>query len=119
MAHVRLRTADIVDRASFHAECQRALGFPGFYGANWDAWNDCMGYLRDPSAEMTGVHLAGDELLHLELPNAEALGERAPDVLRNLIACTAFVTSIAVSRRRSPCCSPEDRHHRDLPHNVR
>ncbi len=37
MAHERLLTAEIVDRASFHEECRHALGFSNFYGGNWDA----------------------------------------------------------------------------------
>jgi hypothetical protein len=102
MAHIRLHTAGIVDKASFHEKCRQALGFPDFYGANWDAWNDCMGYLRDADTRMTGVRLGPDELLHLELPEAEALGQRAPDVLRDLVACTAFVNRTRYIDRGQP-----------------
>ncbi|MCC6244260.1 MAG: barstar family protein [Gemmatimonadaceae bacterium] len=86
-----MNTAVIIDEASFHEECRRALEFPDFYGRNWDAWSDCMGYLREPEARMIGVQLGRDELLHLEIPDAEALSARAPDVVRTLIECTAFV----------------------------
>jgi RNAse (barnase) inhibitor barstar len=102
MAHVRLDTAKITDKASFHAECGRVLGFPDFYGQNWDAWNDCMSYLRDAKAQMVGVQLGPEEVLHLELPDARALGERAPDVVRALVECAAFVNRTRYVDRGEP-----------------
>ncbi len=92
MARVRLNTAVITGWESFHSECQRALGFPALYGRNMDAWIDCLTYLRDgPEANLSGVRLAAGELLELELPDAEALRERLPEVVEALYDCAAFV----------------------------
>lgn len=47
MATVRLNTNQITDWASFHLVCKEAFGFPEFYGANMNAWIDCMSYLTE------------------------------------------------------------------------
>ena len=92
MARVRLDTAAITDWPSFHAECRRALGFPGFYGANMDAWIDCLSYLREEGAAgMAAVELSPDETLLLELPDAEALRRRVPEIAEVLWDCASFV----------------------------
>ncbi|NDU71550.1 hypothetical protein GWI34_02765 [Actinomadura sp. DSM 109109] len=46
-------------RAAFFREAARALGFPGHFGHNWDAFLDC---LRDLDRPALGVERA-DELL--------------------------------------------------------
>jgi hypothetical protein len=90
MARVRLNSEAIHDGASFHAECARALGFPGYYGHNLDAWLDCMSCLREPGAGgMAAISLAQDEVLLLEIPDAEALEARAPHVVADLVTVTA------------------------------
>jgi hypothetical protein len=92
MARVRLNTEAISDWASFHEECARALGFPDFYGRNMNAWIDCLSYLRDgPRENLSGVRLGPGEVLELELPGAEALRARAPEVVEALYDCAAFV----------------------------
>lgn len=92
MARVRLDTACITDWPSFHAECQRALGFPAFYGANMNAWIDCLSDLREAGAAgMAGVSLGSDELLLLEVPDAEDFRLRAPDIVEALWDCASFV----------------------------
>ena len=90
MAQVRLNSDVITDWPSFHAECQHALGFPDFYGANMDAWIDCMSSLQDEDG-MIGVRLEPDELLLLEVPRVEDLRARLPEVVSALVECTAFV----------------------------
>jgi hypothetical protein len=92
MARVRLNSAVITDWPTFHAECQRALGFPEFYGANLVAWIDCMSYLREEvAAGMAGVALSADEILALEIPDAESLRRRVPEIVEALWDCVAFV----------------------------
>ena len=90
MAKVALNTRAIRDEPSFHAECKRALRLPDFYGANWDAWIDCLSSLREDDG-MIGVRLAKGESLQLELPDVEELRRRAPGVVEDLVECTAAV----------------------------
>jgi hypothetical protein len=92
MAHVRLDTAAITDWPSFHDEFRRALGFPDFYGANLDAWIDCMSYLRDDGAAgMASLTLGPEEVLLLELPGAEEWRQRVPEIAEALWDCAAVV----------------------------
>ena len=46
-----------------HLVFKEKLGFPDFYGMNWNALIDCLSYLREPEAEMTKVSLKEDEVL--------------------------------------------------------
>ena len=46
-----------------HLVFKEKLGFPDFYGMNWNALIDCLSYLREPEAEMTKVSLEEDEVL--------------------------------------------------------
>ena len=48
--------AAIKDFDSFHKVFKQALGFPGFYGSNMDAWIDCMGDIHDDT-KMSNVLL--------------------------------------------------------------
>jgi hypothetical protein len=100
---VRINTAAILDWPSFHAECQRALGFPAFYGANMDAWIDCMSSLRDDvTGAMVEVCLGHDEVLLLEVPDAEGFWARLPEIARELWECSAFVNRRFAQLGESP-----------------
>ena len=90
MVHVRLDTSGIIDWPSFHDASQRAFGFPGFYGRNMNAWIDCLSGLRDGDG-MSRFHLAPDELLLVEISDVEQLRVRAPDILTDLVECSAAV----------------------------
>lgn len=92
MVRVQLKTEVIQDWVSFHAEFKRALGFPEFYGANMNAWIDCMSYLRDPDAGgMSKIVLRSDEILILEIPLANDFRRRLPEIVDTLWESTAFV----------------------------
>lgn len=84
MAQVQLDGAAITDWASFHAACRQAFGFPDFYGNNLDAWVDCLSYLRDDDG-MTKFQLADDEVLEIEIVHADALRQRAPEILDEIV----------------------------------
>jgi len=88
---IRINADDIVDAESFHTVFARAFGFPELYGRNMNAWIDCMGYLDDPTAEMSSVHVAQGETLALVVENAGGLKSRCPAIFADLIECTAFV----------------------------
>jgi hypothetical protein len=56
-------------RAAFFREAARALGFPAYFGHNWDAFLDCLRDLDDPSL----VVASADELLADEDPRQLAI----------------------------------------------
>ena len=91
MRTVYIDTAAIKDRPSFHATFQEALGFPGFYGKNMDAWIDCMSAVDDPEAELSAVTVAPGEILMLELADSLELAARCPDIWEDLIDAVVFV----------------------------
>jgi len=76
---------------SFHDCFTEALGFPGFYGRNMDAWNDCMTSLDCPEDGMSSVHVEIGGVLVLCLSNAEDLKKRCPEIFEALVECSAFV----------------------------
>lgn len=49
-----------------HAVFKEKLGFPDFYGKNWDALIDCLSYMRYPEAGMSEVTLGEDGVLVIE-----------------------------------------------------
>jgi len=65
--------------------------FPDFYGANWEAWIDCMSHVDDPPAGMSAVHVPDGARLEVELTETSDLWKRCPDVLQTLSECTAAV----------------------------
>ena len=91
MAVIRVDTRLIRDWKSFHAYFKELLGFPDSYGANMDAWIDCMSSLDSPDHGMTRVHVQPPEVLVLHLEDATDLKSRCPEILDALTECAAFV----------------------------
>lgn len=54
---------------SLNIKMKELLGFPDFYGMNWDAMIDCLSYMRQPSAGMSSVALKEDEALVIYCKN--------------------------------------------------
>jgi hypothetical protein len=104
MATVRLDGAAITDWPSFHAQSREAFGFPDFYGDNLDAWVDCLSYLRDDDG-MTRFQLGEDEVLEIEIANAEALRRQAPDLLDELAFCIDGINERYVDYGEKPALS--------------
>lgn len=86
MAVVHLNGESITDAASFHAACKAAFGFPDFYGANMDAWVDCLSYLRDEDG-MCKFRLKPNEKLQIIVDHAAILQKNAPDILEEVAFC--------------------------------
>lgn len=55
------------DDSAFHINFAEVMGFPGFYGQNWDAWIDCMSSIDKPSDQMSKITVDRDELLEIEI----------------------------------------------------
>lgn len=86
MATVNLDGARIKDWDAFHTECQREFGFPDYYGRNMDAWVDCLSYLRDDEG-MSKFRLNDDEVLQIDVTNADLLKQHQPEILDELTFC--------------------------------
>jgi hypothetical protein len=95
---VRIDTTRICDWDSFHAVFKEALGFPEFYGANMDAWIDCMTYLDDPEAGMTTHHVPPGMVLTLQVDAVDGFASRCPEQYEALVQGSAFVNWRRVER---------------------
>jgi hypothetical protein len=92
-AVVTIPTDRIADWDSFHAVFQAAFGFFEFYGANMDAWIDCMSCLDDPSSGMTAVSVNAGDLVALRIDDAPGFTRRCPEQYEALMECVAAVNS--------------------------
>ncbi len=90
MTTLVLPTGRITDWPSFHAECARLFGFPGFYGANLNAWIDCLSGLGDDDG-MTAIRLQPGQPLSLRVPGFEAFSTDHPEVCAGFLGAVAFV----------------------------
>jgi len=81
----------ISDWPSFHEVFADALGFPHFYGANMNAWIDCMTSADEPEAQMLAKAVSPGDLLTLQIDDASDFAGRCPEQFKALVECTAFV----------------------------
>ena len=87
-AHIiAINGSHITDFDTFHSEFKRILDFPDFYGANMNAWIDCMRDIHEDTG-MTNLLLDQSQPLILEISDAEIIPE---EVLNALASCTAYV----------------------------
>ena len=89
--NIQIDGSKITDWDSFHDQFSTKLGFPGFYGRNMDAWNDCMTYLDAPGEGLSSVHVAPGEVLVLCISDVAGLKKRCPEIYDALVDCSAFV----------------------------
>lgn len=68
---VVVRGPALRDVAGFHAEAARAFGFPPWYGANLDAWLDCLTSLDEPEAGLSAVHAPPGGVVSLVVEDAD------------------------------------------------
>ncbi len=99
MARFQIDATAIRDWASFHDVFQHAFKFFDRYGRNMDAWIDCMTDLHGPRA-LNSLGLPDGEAIEITLRGAEDLSRRCPDVLRELVECTAAVNRRYRSMKR-------------------
>ena len=91
MSIVKIDTGRIHDWDTFHSVFAEALGFPGFYGRNMDAWIDCLSYADDPSAGMVAGPVPLGTVLTLHLEEVDAFARRCPEQYAAVVECAAFV----------------------------
>lgn len=102
MNSIRINSNLIVDEETFHSVFSDACGFPDFYGRNMNAWIDCMGYLEEPLAQMSSVHVAPGESLALVIDGASSFKTRCPALYDELVECAAFVNQRCEEAGRAP-----------------
>lgn len=78
---VEIDVSSVTSREELHVLLARELGFPGYYGKNWDAFWDC---IRDPEQSQMPNHLVvrGMSLLQQSMPRE---AQRLHTCLRNFI----------------------------------
>jgi hypothetical protein len=67
------------------------FGFPAFYRNNMNALIDCLSYVDEPEAEMTGVHVRAGDTLAIQLGAVDSFRRRCPDQFAALQDACAFV----------------------------
>ncbi|MFC5427638.1 barstar family protein [Paraburkholderia denitrificans] len=65
---------------------------PAFFGNNMDALIDCLSYLDEREAEMTGVHVRPGDTLAIQLGAVNSFRRRYPDQFEALQDTCAFVS---------------------------
>ncbi|GAA0656590.1 barstar family protein [Rheinheimera tangshanensis] len=88
---IRIDANKIIDWNSFHGVFSEVFGFPDFYGANMNAWIDCLSDLDDPDSGMTKMHIEPGETLTVLIENSREFKERCPEQFSALVECAAFV----------------------------
>jgi RNAse (barnase) inhibitor barstar len=85
---VEIEFAGITTKGELHAQLARAFDFPAYYGANWDAFNDCIvdAVLGHPDGML--IRCRGFDGLEARLPReASMLRERLKELIFELPTC--------------------------------
>ncbi|GAA1353708.1 barstar family protein [Streptomyces beijiangensis] len=89
MITIDVRTA--TDERELHALLKRELGFPAFYGMNWDAfWDAVTGLVEIPE----GIRFTGWEHLAERVPRGADMLRRSLDDYRDQY-CAGFISEYA------------------------
>ncbi len=91
MKSVRLETTEIAIAYPSTRHFKKLLRFSEWYGANMEAWIDCMSDFDNTKYGITEFKLNSAETLIIEVLGTESFAKRRPDVFTDLIACTASV----------------------------
>ena len=87
MARVRVDAGHIRDWGSFHRVFREAMGFPGSYGEDMDAWIECMSRL----GERTRVTIEPGGLLVVEVARSLGFRGRCPGLFAEMVEAAAYV----------------------------
>jgi len=83
-----INAEDICTWDSFHDVFSSTFEFPGYYGRNMDAWNDCMS--------------DRDEVISLHIENAKILKESNSGIFEALTECVAFINYRSIQDGAQP-----------------
>jgi hypothetical protein len=72
--------SDVFDSATLHVLLSEKLGFPSYYGMNWDAFNDCFGEW-DSALLPDVLRIVGGSMLATRLPHEARLFRECLDHL--------------------------------------
>ena len=89
MPLVRIDANQISNWDDFHDTFSHVFDFPNFYGRNMNAWIDCMTYLDESAAEMTGIHGSASDMVILHIDNIAGLRD---EIYEALVECAAIVS---------------------------
>lgn len=101
MSEADLIGSRITDWGSFHDECASVFGFPEFYGRNFNAWIDCLTYVREGDG-MSRYQLGPDEALVIHVRDAESFRLHAPEQFAALIDGATFVNRRQIDAGEKP-----------------
>jgi hypothetical protein len=90
MARIRLRTTELLTEAALYEQFRRLIGIPGGRGASLASWIEAMTALRDEDGPLA-VTLAADEVLEIEVPDAQDFRIRAPELFHSLLDAMVHV----------------------------
>jgi hypothetical protein len=96
---VDIQLDSVTDTLSFHKVFAEAIGFPEWYGRNFDAWIDCMSRLASLEP-LSSVTLSDGEVLTLRLRGVTAFKARCPDLYDQLVECSGLVNRRGVDSGR-------------------
>ena len=81
MVRVRVNAGRIKDWESFHRIFQQAMGFPGSYAEDMDAWIECMSHL----GVLTQVPVEAGDVLVIEVAKSLGFRGRCPEQFAELV----------------------------------
>lgn len=67
MKQIQIYENIFCDGVQFHRVFAEIMGFPDFYGHNWDAWIDCMSYIESPQEQLSKITVPENECLEIEI----------------------------------------------------
>lgn len=91
MKTITIDLATVNSQQDLHAAFKEKMGFPDFYGMNWDAWLDCMSDIGEVAERSmtSNILLKKNEELTIILEGAAEFSEQFPELMKHLVEVTA------------------------------
>lgn len=98
MKIVKIDCQKIVDWETFHDVFTDAMGFPGFYGRNMDAWIDCMRSVDRPEDGLSKIQVEKGKILTLQLDNVDEFRKKYPKLYAEIIECSGLINGSRIKQ---------------------